>query len=43
MHVRYGLMIGCLLVGFVWSARKQSTDLIGDWVGTYVPDAHQAR
>jgi hypothetical protein len=39
MHVRYGLMIGCLLVGFVWSASAQQkySDLIGDWLATGVP------
>jgi hypothetical protein len=39
MHVRYGLMIGCLLVGVVWSASaaQQYSDLIGDWRGTGVP------
>ena len=38
MHVRYGLMIGCLLVGFVWSANAQQkySELIGDWHGTGV-------
>ena len=39
MYVRYGLIIGCLLVGFVWSAsaEQQYSDLIGDWLGTGVP------
>ena len=38
MHVRYGLLIGCLLVGFVWSANAQQkySELIGDWHGTGV-------
>jgi hypothetical protein len=39
MYVRYGLMIGCLLVGFVWSAsaQQQYSELIGDWHGRGVP------
>ena len=38
MYVRYGLMIGCLLVGLVWSAsaQQQYSELIGDWHGTGV-------
>jgi hypothetical protein len=38
MYVRSGLLIGCLLVGLVWSASAQQkySELIGDWHGTGV-------
>ena len=39
MYVRYGLIIGCLLVGFVWraGAEQNYSDLVGDWRGTGAP------